>query len=74
MFTLGAVLQNRFTRRFRRVCAWTCDEVVLREITDAGYLGDSAIALPFWLARLLYRERPELVAPWEGKMKLRGGR
>jgi hypothetical protein len=68
---LGTVVQNRVTRRYRRVCAWAAGRWVLRAVGRDGRLGDGAICLPAWLVRLLYRERPDLVAPWEGTLKRR---
>jgi hypothetical protein len=70
---LGGVLENRITGRYRRVCGWALGEVVLREVREDGRLGDGAIHLPGWLVALLYRERTDLVAPWEGTIRTREG-
>jgi hypothetical protein len=70
---LGTVVQNRVTRRYRRVCGAAAGQLVLRAIDREGRLGVAAACLPWWLVWVLYRPRPDLVAPWEGRLHRRGG-
>lgn len=66
---LGLVVQNRFTRRYRRVCGEAAGRIFLREIGKDGRLKENAIVLRWWVAGLLYRARYDLVAPWDGVLK-----
>jgi len=64
----GMVLQNRITRRYRRVVGQAAGTIILREVRKDGYLGNETLFLPSLLVLLLYRERPDLVAPFFGKL------
>lgn len=68
---LGLVVQNRITGRFRRVAGTAAGLVFLRKISRAGYLEPAGLVLPGILVWLLYRERPDLVAPFEGRLRVR---
>lgn len=68
---LGTVLQNRITRRFRRVAGMAAGTVILREIRKDGYLGGGALFLPYFLVRILYKSRIDLVAPFQGQLRER---
>ena len=64
----GTVLQNRFTRRYRRVAGTAAGIVILREVRKDGYLGNGTLFLPGFLTLLLYRRRDDLVAPYLGRL------
>ncbi len=65
MLVLGRVVQNRITRRCRRVAGTAAGLWFLRKIGRDGYLEPTGIVLPGFLVRSLYRERPDLVAPFD---------
>jgi hypothetical protein len=45
--------------------------IILREIRKDGYLGDKTLFLPYFLVRILYKSRIDLVAPFEGQLRER---